>query len=273
MAVPLYRLTRPEDAPLRDRLAEALLSDRFPPSWLLAGPGDVSLSLALHLTCALLCRPKAAGADAPVGPRPCGVCLPCRKVEAGNHPDVVTVDTQTGDGHAKRFRGVAADAWIKPGESDVKVYIFPSAGRITPIAQNTLLKLLEDPPPYAVFFLLCGTADELLPTVRSRCRVERLSGQRTVDSGQLNPEAVRFLDAVAGGELAAAEWAVKAAALKREEAVAALTGALSLLKPRDPGAPALHEAILDGIDALEGNSMIGSALMALAVRCTAGMTL
>jgi len=246
--------------PPRHNLTGALSSGRFPPSWILAGPAEDTLPLAMQTAAVLVCVSAQN--------KPCGTCLPCRKVMSGNHSDVVTVDTQPGDGHVKRFRGLVSDAWIKPGEADVKVYILPDAGRITPPAQNVLLKLLEDPPPYAVFFLLCRSPDELLPTVRSRCRIETCRDDRLGSSG-VNPESEIFLAAITRGELAAAEWAVKASSLKREEAIALLEGAVSLLRAADPGAPALHVALLDAIQALEGNAMIASALMALAVRCTA----
>jgi hypothetical protein len=245
----------------RRRLEEALSAGRFSPSWILTGAAEDTLPLARHAAALLLCRAERS--------RPCGVCLPCRKVEAGNHPDVMTADTQPGPQHIDRFRRLAADAWVRPGESDYKIYILPDAGQITPLAQNALLKLLEDPPPYAVFFLLCRTPDELLPTVRSRCRIEN-AGRGGCPQPPAAPDAILFLQAVAQGELAAAEWAVKASSLKREEAAAVLEGAVSLLRPGDPSAPALHKALLDGLQALEGNAMVASALMALAVRCTAG---
>jgi DNA polymerase III delta prime subunit len=254
---------------LRQRLMAALSSGRFQPAWIFVGQAEETLSLARYMAAALVCRSRSVGGDAPIGPHSCGTCLPCRKVDAGNHPDVAVADTQPGPQHIDRFRRLAADAWVRPGEADVKVYILPDAGRITPLAQNTLLKLLEDPPPSAVFFLLCRSPDELLPTVRSRCRTEYI-GRGDRPRSPAGPEAVRFLEAMAGGELAAAEWAVKAASLKREEAVAVLSDAASQLRPGSADTPALYEALLDAIEALEGNSMIASALMALAVRCTTG---
>ena len=51
-----------------------------------------------------------------------------------------------------------------------KIFILQMSG-ITVEAQNALLKLLEEPPEYAHFFLIIPSAHLLLPTVRSRISV------------------------------------------------------------------------------------------------------
>ena len=57
--------------------------------------------------------------------------------------------------------------FIRPTESDYKLYLFPQELGLE--GQNALLKILEEPPKYGVFILLTDNPDKLLPTVRSRC--------------------------------------------------------------------------------------------------------
>ena len=66
------------------------------------------------------------------------------------------------------------DIMIKPYSSKFKIYIIPEADLMTVQAQNALLKTLEEPPEYAVIFLLTENADSLLATIRSRCVMLKL---------------------------------------------------------------------------------------------------
>ena len=85
-----------------------------------------------------------------------------------NHPDVITVDDPEHKAVAvKLVRQAREDMYILPNESDHKIYIFPQELGVE--GQNALLKILEEPPKYGVFILLSTNAEQLLPTVRSRC--------------------------------------------------------------------------------------------------------
>lgn len=143
------------------------------------------------------------------GEKACGRCAACRKVEAGIHPDLITVRRQEDDkGRARReividqIRAVNRDAWILPNEAQRKVYLIAEADRMNPAAQNAALKLLEEPPNGAVFLLCVTNPALLLPTVRSRC-MERYSA-----AGEQAPEqesvklAEEYLRAVAAGDRA-----------------------------------------------------------------------
>jgi DNA polymerase-3 subunit delta' len=63
------------------------------------------------------------------------------------------------------------DVAIKPYSSPHKVYIINEAEKMTPQAQNAILKTLEEPPEYAVIMLLTTNVNALLPTILSRCVV------------------------------------------------------------------------------------------------------
>lgn len=139
-------------------------------------------------------------------------------------PDVVTVAPEKD----KRSIGIGAvrsikqDAFIIPGELDFKAYIIKYSDLMTAQAQNALLKLLEEPPSYVYFFLLCENSSSLLPTVRSRAPVVRtqLLSPKELEKYLLNDsknrEKFRSLDEgalehvinVSGGSVGRAEAAL-----------------------------------------------------------------
>lgn len=152
---------------LKQRLSASFHAGKTSHCYLLSGPeGSGKRMLGRILSAALQC-------EAPDGP--CGRCSACRKVQAGTHPDVITID----DPEKKTvpvdlIRQLQADAFIRPNEGRRKVYLIPRAQDMSDSAQNALLKLIEEPPSYAVFLLLTTNADRLLPTVRSRSAELRL---------------------------------------------------------------------------------------------------
>lgn len=135
-------------------------------AYILSGPaGSGKHTLARLLAAAMLCTaPKTEN-------RPCGRCVPCKKVLSGIHPDFSVI---SGPEAGKpitvgQVRALRNDAYIRPNEGERKVYILESAGEMNFYAQNALLKLLEEGPGYAAFLLLAENAGGLLQTVRSRC--------------------------------------------------------------------------------------------------------
>lgn len=153
---------------LKARLSADAASGRLSHCYLLAGPeGSGKHTLARLLSAAAQCTGVTP---------PCGVCLPCRKVLGGVHPDVSIVDDP---GHkqipAELIRNARAGVFVRPNEGRRKILIFPRAQDMNATGQNALLKLLEEPPAYAMFLLLTDSAEKLLPTIRSRCVELRLS--------------------------------------------------------------------------------------------------
>lgn len=150
---------------LRERLEAAISRGRLSHCYLLCGPeGSGKHTLALWLAAAMQC----AGTQAP-----CGRCAACRKVLSGNHPDVITcIDSKHKQFGVDAAREICADAYLRPNEGARKVYILPQEMNLA--AQNSLLKLIEEPPAYAAFLILSCNPDALLPTVRSRCQELRL---------------------------------------------------------------------------------------------------
>lgn len=69
--------------------------------------------------------------------------------------------------------------YFKPLKSKKKAIIIPRAELLTIEAQNSLLKVLEEPPPDTFFFLATKTQESLLPTVQSRCQIISFKKQQT----------------------------------------------------------------------------------------------
>lgn len=121
--------------------------------------------MADYYTRLLLC--ESSGAD-----KPCGFCNACKNTEHGIHPDVVYVETsgKLGGYSVAAAREICADAFIKPNNSSGrKIYIFRDCHSMDVRTQNTLLKIIEEPPEYAYFIFTSESKSDFLPTVISRC--------------------------------------------------------------------------------------------------------
>ncbi len=105
------------------------------------------------------------------GTEPCMQCRSCKQAESLNQPDIIRIthekpNTISVEDIREQLNG---DIQIRPYSSPYKVYIIDEADKLSVQAQNALLKTIEDPPSYAVIFLLTENAGTLLPTIRSRC--------------------------------------------------------------------------------------------------------
>ena len=177
---------------LKQNLAESLAKNHISHFYLISGPrGSGKKTLAHLLGQAILCTGNR---------RPCGVCEHCRKVRNRNHPDFITVeDPEHKNVAVKIVRQFREDVFIRPNESDYKVYLFPQDLGIE--GQNALLKILEEPPKYGIFLLLTDNPEKILPTVRSRCTELKMLG---LPQEQLRTYlSARFPEA-AGEDIAAA---------------------------------------------------------------------
>lgn len=133
-------------------------------AWLFSGPTGVGKFLTARWWASLLKCPQAGACEPP--------CESCRLIAAGVHPDVVEVaipeDRRSiGIGES---RALLQRLSLRPTRSGPRVGIIRDAGEMTTEAQNAVLKLLEEPPGFAVIVLVADNAGAMLPTVRSRCR-------------------------------------------------------------------------------------------------------
>ncbi|MBR1470104.1 MAG: DNA polymerase III subunit delta' [Lachnospiraceae bacterium] len=116
---------------------------------------------------ALLCEKPVTSADGSL--EPCGECHSCRQAQTANHPDIIYVPSTIGVEEVRDR--IVETVQIKPYSGPYKIYIIEEAEKLTPQAQNVLLKTIEEPPAYVVFILLTSSTEALLPTILSRCVV------------------------------------------------------------------------------------------------------
>lgn len=104
---------------------------------------------------------------------PCGECHSCKQAETGNQPDIIFVSHEKPNtiGVDDIRDQINKDVAIKPYSSKYKIYIMNEGEKMTPQAQNALLKTLEEPPEYAIIIILTTNVNSLLPTILSRCVV------------------------------------------------------------------------------------------------------
>lgn len=181
---------------------------------------------ALEIARAAVCEKEDSG--------PCGVCRQCRLALSGIHPDIIFIDRPLDDKGKQRqeiyvsqVRQMAADAWVVPQEAEKKVYIVREAERMNIQAQNAALKILEEPPQYAVFLLCTDSVEELLPTIRSRCMVLRPEGECIYKDDSLAREYVEL--ASRGNEAAICEFCVGCESLDSERITQLLANVRSIL--------------------------------------------
>lgn len=123
------------------------------------------------------------------------------KVLRNTHPDFywITVLNDKSKISINQVEDVISSSSYSPQESDKKVYAIGKAEDLSLQAENSLLKILEDPPGYVHFLLLTENRNNLLPTILSRCQQlpedgTELSGMReTLIEGGFEEEAVDYL--------------------------------------------------------------------------------
>ena len=136
-------------------------------AWVLIGPsGSGKKPAALAIAAALNC-PIEPG----VG---CGECSPCARILRQRHPDVHHVIPEGPLIPVDTIREmVIPEATRSTFEGAAKVFVIEEAHRMNEPAQNALLKTLEEPQPDVVFVLTTDQEEEILETIRSRCRIVR----------------------------------------------------------------------------------------------------
>ncbi len=147
---------------LRQKLRSDIKAGTLPHAIILEGAdGSGKSTVARHIALLLNCVNS---------PDVCYSCEKCVKVLGKSHTDVIYVSLPDGKAQMgiESVRFMKNDVYVMPNESDYKVYIIEAADKMTVEAQNAFLKIFEEPPSYAVFILLCESADALLVTVRSR---------------------------------------------------------------------------------------------------------
>jgi len=133
-------------------------------AWLFTGPIGSGRSNAA--------RAFAAALQCDVGG--CGTCEICTMVAAGTHPDVSLVSTDGLSIGVDTARDYVRRAALAPAIGRWQVLIVEDADRLTDQAANALLKSVEEPAPASVWMLCATAVEDVMITIRSRCRPVRM---------------------------------------------------------------------------------------------------
>ncbi|HEY4688014.1 MAG TPA: DNA polymerase III subunit delta', partial [Anaerolineae bacterium] len=149
-------------------------------------------------------------------PRPCGQCRACARIATHTHADVRLVAPNGERMKIDQIRDLQRELSLAPLEARMRVAILDDFDRATLEAMNALLKTLEEPPSHAILILIVPEAENLLPTIVSRCQVIGLRPltaeqvrQALIERWRVDPQRAELLARLSGGRLG---WAVGAAA-------------------------------------------------------------
>lgn len=195
-----------------DYLRNGMANDRIRHAYLLTGtPAIGKMTLAKSFAMTLNCQ-----AD-DVAQRPCGACRSCKRIISGSHMDVIYSNTDDTSGQMKidTVRAITSQIAMKPYEGRYRVAILDDFDRAQPRAQDSLLKTLEEPPPYAVLILIATALEPILPTITSRSQVVYLRPVAThiiemvlQEQHGLAEDDARLLARISGGRMG---WAIQTA--------------------------------------------------------------
>lgn len=155
---------------LKEHLLNAMKRDKVSHAYILNGErGAGKEFIAGIFAMALQCENRKEE-------EPCQKCHSCVQFLSGNQPDIIYVahEKPNSIGVDDIRSQINNDIGIKPYSSPRKIYIMSEGEKMTPQAQNALLKTLEEPPEYAVIMILTTNVDAFLPTILSRCVVLNL---------------------------------------------------------------------------------------------------
>jgi DNA polymerase III subunit delta' len=138
--------------------------DAMTHAWLFTGPPGSGRSV--------LAKAFAAALQCPRGG--CGECNDCTTSLSGAHPDVTLVATEQLSLKVDDVRALVPRASLRPAKGRWQVIVIEDADRLTEDAADALLLSMEEPPARTVWMLCAPTAEDIVPTIRSRCRVVHL---------------------------------------------------------------------------------------------------
>jgi DNA polymerase-3 subunit delta' len=201
-------------------LRNSITEQRASGSYLLLGPAHVGkTTAATEFARALLCDNPTEGPDS------CGECASCRMVDSNTHPDMRSV-RPAGPSHIlripqiwprdgiKEFPAHAAllrDLQFGPVRGKHRVFIIEEADSFHEDTANSMLKVLEEPPPYVTFVLTALGQSSVLPTILSRCQQIRFQSVHASEieslilkRGLTTPEKAHYAASMAQGEVGTA---------------------------------------------------------------------
>lgn len=177
-------------------------------AWLFVGPpGSGRSNAARAFAAALQC-----------GSGGCGDCEDCRTSLSGAHPDVTLLRTEKLSISVAEVRDLVGRANVSPVKGRYQIVVVEDADRITERGADALLKGLEEPAPRTVWLLCAPSPDDVIVTVRSRCRTLKLVtpsdeavSQLLVHRDGVSPELAEYAARAAQGHVGRARRLARSA--------------------------------------------------------------
>jgi len=226
---------------------EQVAAGQMTHAWLFTGPPGSGRSVAARAFAAALQCPLAG----------CGECEDCAQALGGTHPDVSLVVPQGLSLGVEEVRAIVEHSHRSPVRGRWLVTVIEDADRMPDYASNAMLKAIEEPPPRGVLLLCAPSVEDVLPTIRSRCRLVALRtpvveavAQVLVHRDGVDPAMAAFAARAAQGHIGRAKRLATDEAARRERAdVLALPRSLSgvaaaLVAAKDLVEAAKDEAVL-----------------------------
>lgn len=243
------------------QLSQRLEQQQFPHALMLLGPAGVGKrQLAVALASLLLCEAPVASDRGQVA---CGDCKQCRLLAGEGHLDArrLLPTDQSRYIRIHQVRALGTFVMESPQVARRKVVVLERADQLHLNAANALLKTLEEPPADTFLLVLQREGQPVLPTIRSRCQVQRveappteqartwLAGQRTEDGAALD-QALRW---AGGAPIEARRLLEENRPGQRAECLKALQQALkSEMTVADAVKPFLAMPLTEALDLLQG---------------------
>ena len=140
-------------------------------AWLVTGPAGSGRSTAARAFAAALVCPDQG----------CGFCQECVAVQHGSHVDVEHIVPEGVTYRIDETRDLVRRSTIAPSRNRWHVFVLEDADRLSDESANALLKSIEEPPPGTVWILCAPSTEDVLATVRSRCRHLALATPTTAE--------------------------------------------------------------------------------------------
>jgi DNA polymerase-3 subunit gamma/tau len=179
-------------------LANAIAQGRVAHAFLFCGPRGVGKTTAARLLARALNCVKGPTAE------PCGQCLPCTEIAAGNCVDVAEIDGASNNS-VEDVRQIRERVTYLPQRDRHKIYIIDEVHMLSTAAFNALLKTLEEPPPHVKFIFATTEPHKLPDTILSRCQrhnfrrigagrmVERLKQISSAEGAKISERALSLV--------------------------------------------------------------------------------
>ncbi|PRH80829.1 DNA polymerase III subunit delta' [Streptomyces solincola] len=148
--------------------AEPPEASKMTHAWLFTGPPGAGRTTAARAFAAAL---QCVSPDRALGGEPgCGFCEGCHTAMIGTHADVTTIAAIGSQILVENMRDTVRMSYTSPANGRWQVILVQDADRLNEKSANAVLKAVEEPASRTVWLLCAPSIEDVLPTIRSRCR-------------------------------------------------------------------------------------------------------